>query len=140
MTLVRNASIYTIALQPLRSQADVQDAERSLNFNLKKHTMTNKKDPFNHPFFTDTEAFVKREKRKWIAFFIIFIAVMIFLLHKLSVSIDEYDKSIKELVGKQVVIGKDTLTVIDYSTLQKTYKLSNGIDYNMDFIKSKTIK
>ena len=102
--------------------------------------MKNEKDPFDTPFFKDTDNYIKKQKRKFILIGIIFLVFWSFVAVILVNTNEENKKSIKNFVGKEVVIEKDTLVVIDYSTLQSTYKLSNGMDYDMDFIKSKIIK
>jgi len=40
----------------------------------------------------------------------------------------------KQQIGKQVVIASDTLTIVDYSMINETYKLSNGKDVSMFYV------
>lgn len=68
---------------------------------------------------------------------IIFI-VCLLLVGKCSQEVQkELDKP-KEKVGKTYVIGKDTVTVMDYSLLHSTYKLSNGKEVAFAFMDSLT--
>jgi hypothetical protein len=102
--------------------------------------MANKKDPFDHPFFTDTDNFVKKEQRKQTIIFIVFIILFSIAVVFVRGEIDKAHNITTSYVGKKAVIESDTLTIIDYSSFHKTYKLSNGIDYEMEFVKSKIIK
>jgi hypothetical protein len=102
--------------------------------------MKDKKDPFDHPFFTDTDNYIKKQRIKYIIISLVFAVGMWFLIGKLFDEGEKQTQVTKSFIGKKVVIEKDTMTVIDYSTFSKTYKLSNGIDYDMDFVKSKIIK
>jgi len=72
-----------------------------------------------------------------ISTFLLLISVLFFTLRTMGLAIREKNEEIKELVGKQVIIQKDTLVVIDYSLLDNTYTLSNGIDYDIDFVKTR---
>jgi hypothetical protein len=99
--------------------------------------MKTEKDPFDHPFFKDTKKYMKRQIIQYTIIMLVFTIGVVFLIHKVANEADKERKITKSFVGKKVAIEKDTLTIIDYSTLTKTYKLSNGIDYDMDFVKSK---
>lgn len=44
------------------------------------------------------------------------------------------------MLGKRIVLAKDTLTIIDYSRINETYTLSDGKEYAIDFVKNKVIK
>jgi len=102
--------------------------------------MKDKKDPFDHPFFTDTDNYM-RKQAIYRYIYIACLGVLVWFLTGLVWdSINKASAEAKSTVGKIVVIQKDTLTVIGYSVSDKTYKLSNGLDYDMDFIKTKVIK
>lgn len=61
----------------------------------------------------------------------------------LSSAMRENEKSKKEIssmLGKRIVLAKDTLTIIDYSRINETYTLSDGKEYAIDFVKNKVIK
>jgi len=55
-------------------------------------------------------------------------------------SIESEKAEIEANIGKKIVVEKDTLLVIDYSRVFKTYKLSNGVEYSIDFVKPRIIK
>jgi hypothetical protein len=70
-----------------------------------------------------------------------FIAALIVLSLLLVLSISTLDKGIKrdkatysECLGTEVVIGGDTLTVVDYSIWLQTFTLSNGTKVSEEFI------
>lgn len=46
---------------------------------------------------------------------------------------DKYDAR-KELIGKRVVIDRDTLTITDYNYLKGNYTLSNGVKIDAKFV------
>jgi len=50
-----------------------------------------------------------------------------------------YEQATEQLeynLNKQVIINNDTLTIVDYSTWNDTYTLSNGIEINSSFIEN----
>jgi len=102
--------------------------------------MRTKKDPFNDPFFTDTNKFIRKHIAINLAITLVMLIGFCFLLNYVISEGNKKKEVEKSFVGKQVVIEKDTMTIIDYSTFKQTYKLSNGIEYDMDFVKSKAIQ
>lgn len=51
---------------------------------------------------------------------------------------DEQDKY-KVQVGKKIVVGKDTLQILDYSTWQENFTLSNGTTVSYDFVQKQLL-
>lgn len=39
-------------------------------------------------------------------------------------------------MGKRIVVGRDTLTIVDYSMIMQNYKLSNGVKVDKSFVDS----
>lgn len=72
---------------------------------------------------------------------IVFIFLVVLSAYLIFSSVDEikseYSKaenSIKKEVGKKVILEKDTLTIIDYSILNDTYTLSNGVKVSFELV------
>ena len=102
--------------------------------------MKNIEDEFkNDKFFQDPDKYFKNVKIKMIIAMIILTVLASVLFILFGNKIDEQVAATKSFLGKKVVIEKDTLTVINYSTFMRTYKLSNGVDYDMDFVKAKVV-
>lgn len=103
--------------------------------------MKKEKDPFDDPFFNDTDNYMRKQKIKFIALSLVVATLSVFAIHKIFAEGEAMDDKVKSFVGKKVIMEKhDTLTVINYSILKGTYTLSNGVEYDMDFVKSKIIK
>lgn len=47
----------------------------------------------------------------------------------------EHEATYDNMVGKKVLIDKDSLTIVDYSILHETYTLSNGKTVSIKLIK-----
>lgn len=52
-----------------------------------------------------------------------------------SKAYEDASEPLKEYVGDTVVINKDTLIVVDYSTWNSTLELSNGTSVDVELIK-----
>jgi hypothetical protein len=52
--------------------------------------------------------------------------VLQFLLHSVTTTMKGEQERYKHFIGKTVILENDTLQVVDYSTLQETFTLSNG--------------
>lgn len=99
-----------------------------------------KTNPFDNEFFTDHDSWEKKQNRRFKIGAIVSGSITIVLLiacgitirHSAIKSKAEKDKC-QAMVGKLILINKDTLSVIDYSTWDKTYTLSNGVkvDYKI---------
>jgi len=71
------------------------------------------------------------------------LAMMIVLLILINKIIDReinYHKVSKSNIGKQVIIKKDTLLIIDYSSLLREYSLDNGLKIDKDYCEKIIIK
>jgi len=44
------------------------------------------------------------------------------------------DNTYNENIGRKVVLNKDTLIIVDYSSLQSNFTLSNGAKVSKDYI------
>jgi hypothetical protein len=67
---------------------------------------------------------------------IIAVLILSTLLAILFSLINGEKKKYIDKLGTTVVIGTDTATVIDYSTLDETLKLSNGKSVSFEFIEN----
>lgn len=102
------------------------------------------KDPFDTPFFKNPEKHMKSTMKKMIIGAVLSSLVLAILVYSVTKSVgDSYNEGvakIKENVGKKIIIEKDTFLIMDYSMLNKNYKLSNGQDIAFDLAdKLKTI-
>lgn len=66
---------------------------------------------------------------------IVLFAFVYFMLFSLNNTMQEMDDEYKSNIGKEIILEKDTLTIVDYSLWDETYTLSNGVKVNTDFIK-----
>lgn len=80
---------------------------------------------------------MKKRLTLHIAMFVLLMIALIFTIVQVNQQVDKEEKEITSLMGKQVIISQDTLIIIDYSLLHNTFKLSNGVDYEMSYIKQK---
>lgn len=48
---------------------------------------------------------------------------------------DDHEKKYTNMVGKKVLIDKDSVMIVDYSILHETYTLSNGNTVSIKLIK-----
>jgi hypothetical protein len=49
------------------------------------------------------------------------------------------DINAKENIGNRIVINKDTLMIVDYSLINKTYTLETGVKVNFNLVNEKNI-
>lgn len=66
---------------------------------------------------------------------IVLFAFVYFMLFSLNNTMQEMDDEYKSNIGKEIILEKDTLTIVDYSLWDETYTLSNGVKVSTDFIK-----
>lgn len=66
---------------------------------------------------------------------IIMSALSSLLFHFVKVNIREEQSSYLKNIGKEVIIGKDTSMIVDYSTIGHSYMLSNGTTISKEFVK-----
>lgn len=62
------------------------------------------------------------------------LGVCFYLIIKLF---EKEENKYKKHIGKTVIIGKDTSTIVDYSTFFHTLKLSNGSEVSVEYFKNK---
>ena len=48
--------------------------------------------------------------------------------------INNLDAKASSKIGQSVVVGKDTLTIVDYNMIQSTYTLSNGTQVAFQYV------
>ena len=69
------------------------------------------------------------------------IAIFVLLIHSLTSSITseigKEQNKYKVKIGQKVFLEKDTLTIIDYSSIMENFTLSNGKTVNASFVFSK---
>jgi len=75
-----------------------------------------------------------------IIFLLLFVFGLNLFLTKLTNKVDNSLKVMKAEIGQKVLLGKDTLTVVDYSLVKDNYKLSNGAEVNSSLINKIKIK
>lgn len=71
-------------------------------------------------------------------------ALVVCLLYLLIVrqignSLKAEENKYKIQVGKKVIIGKDTLQILDYSIWQENFTLSNGSTVSYDFVEKQLL-
>ena len=64
------------------------------------------------------------------------VAVLVFVVDGLFDVVEEEKAEKSEIVGENVVIGRDTLVVVDYKFLVEKYVLSNGVEISEDYATS----
>jgi hypothetical protein len=70
---------------------------------------------------------------------ILFTSALIYLLFKNFVQkpneeLNRMDDTFKSQIGKEFVLNKDTLLIIDYSLWSETFTLSNGREVNSNLV------
>lgn len=70
-------------------------------------------------------------------FVIIFIVLVVFLTNSITSGINKGKEKYEDKIGQKIVLEKDTLTIIDYSSILETFTLSNGKTVNSTFVFSK---
>ena len=77
---------------------------------------------------------------KLFAFIAGFILLNVFLAWSISFVLEKERAPYISILAKQVVIDKDTLTIVDYSIIAQRVYLSNGSSCSPDFAVRKMIK
>jgi hypothetical protein len=79
--------------------------------------------------------------KKMIIGMIASIAVFVFCVHLLTTSItsviDKEKNKYRVKIGQKFILEKDTLTIIDYSSIMGTFTLSNGKEVNASIVFNK---
>jgi len=71
-----------------------------------------------------------------------FIALLIMFLflcysvYMLDRNITKGKEKYRNEIGKTIIVGKDTLKILDYSTFQENFTLSNGATVSYEFVKN----
>lgn len=68
---------------------------------------------------------------------LIMIATLFIGINFILSSAEKEQETYKAKIGKTIVLEKDTLTVIDYSMIMETFKLSNGQDVSASLVFNK---
>ena len=78
---------------------------------------------------------------KMILAFIAIVVTMVILIGyiagNVSLAIDEEKAKYEIYIGESYILEKDTLTIIDYSSLNETFILSNGVEINYKLVNKK---
>jgi hypothetical protein len=51
----------------------------------------------------------------------------------------EAENAVKEVVGKHLIVDKDTLMIVDYSLMDQTFSLSDGRKVSFKLVTDKTL-
>jgi uncharacterized membrane protein YraQ (UPF0718 family) len=89
-------------------------------------------------FDNERKKFDKSFKKGWRLAIIgaIVCVIMAFVIaYAISTQIDNKKKDLQSYVGKTVVVGKDTLTIVNYSMVFENFTLSNGTKVDEQFVK-----
>lgn len=70
-------------------------------------------------------------------FLIIGIILILMIFNSVTKTSDSLKKEYEPEIGKQFILDKDTLTIVDYSTLEESFILSNGKKVNKSLILNK---
>lgn len=68
--------------------------------------------------------------KKMVLMFVVMCCSMAYLIHSMSSNIDKEQNMYKAKIGSQFILEKDTLTIVDYSSIMETFTLSNGKEVN----------
>jgi hypothetical protein len=92
------------------------------------------------PFFKDPD---KWFRKAWIIKILVTVITSIVFTWCLSNILDRFNTNQNETaqrIGQMVVMGKDTLMIVDYSTLNKTYTLDSGIEISTELADKLVVK
>lgn len=71
---------------------------------------------------------------------ILALSLLAFAIYQIKSSADILNNNaiiMKSNIGKQVIIENDTLIILDYSLINETYLLSNGVNVNRVIVEKK---
>ena len=77
-------------------------------------------------------AYMKTHFIKFVIFAISLFSACIILTYLISISIEKEKEKARSLLGKDVILNKDTLTIIDYNLVLNTYTLSNNQEIGIE--------
>jgi hypothetical protein len=69
--------------------------------------------------------------------FLLLTILLYFIENTALRQVGNLENKYKAEVGRTVVLGKDTLTIVDYSILMENFTLSNGQKVSYSFVKNK---
>jgi hypothetical protein len=64
---------------------------------------------------------------------VLFIGCVVIIAKILS-SINEHEQKVDDMIGSEVIYKGDTLMIVNYSLLNSTYGLENGVEINTKLI------
>ena len=77
----------------------------------------------------------------FVVFLFLVVTLLTYSIKKVTEQFNKEQSGFKSEIGQKVVLEKDTLLIIDYSSLMKTYTLSNGKEISFDLVsKLKKVK
>jgi len=84
---------------------------------------------------------LKRDKiimifKIWVPTLVIVVLTMIFILNDEDSNINSRHKESQYYLGMTVITDKDTLTIVNYSLRDGSFTMSNGIKYDMEYVKA----
>jgi len=92
------------------------------------------------PFFKDSNKWLRKAiiTRVIVSVLLIIccVAYVIFALGKLR----DASHETKQMIGRNVVMGRDTLVVVDYSMIKQSYTLSNGLEISNELAENLVVK
>jgi hypothetical protein len=65
---------------------------------------------------------------------IVFVLCVHFLISSITTGISKEQDKYKVKIGQKFILEKDTLTIVDYSSIMETFKLSNGKEVSSSLI------
>ena len=72
-----------------------------------------------------------------IALIVVFVFCVHLLTDSITSDIDKEKNKYKIKIGQKFILEKDTLTIIDYSSIMETFTLSNGKEVNASIVFNK---
>ena len=72
-----------------------------------------------------------------IALATLFVFCVLLLTTSITSEIDKEKSKYKTKIGQKLVLEKDTLTIVDYSSVMETFTLSNGKEVNSSIVFNK---
>ena len=68
--------------------------------------------------------------KKILLLFVVMSCSITYLIHSMCSKLDEEQNMYKAKIGNQFILEKDTLIIVDYSTIKESFTLSNGKEVN----------
>jgi len=74
------------------------------------------------------------------ALLVVCIVVLVWALSAIQFKLENAKSKYESKLGKHVLLGKDTLQVVDYSMFTETLKLENGKEINYEIFKKLEVR